>query len=226
MNERGLYIVLEGHDGTGKTEQAVRLHASLGRYGIRVCNFIVEEPDGAKDMVTGKSLVPVATELRKIIKNGSLLRSPHTNMSMFNDARRENWLQAIRPALDRGETVVTARNWLSTIAYQGYGEGIPIEEIEASVRDDVSEEYMNPDLTLILDVTDHAVKKARIGLRGELESPDTFESKDHSFQDRVRHGYVEYARTHNIPIIDASGTKDEVEALIWAKVAPVAGLQS
>jgi dTMP kinase len=220
MPELGKYIVIEGHDGTGKTEQAKRLRERLKKMGVKVCNFLVEEPDGATTE-DGVSLVPIATEIRKIIKNGSLERDPYVNVQLFTAARRANWLQAMEPALDRGEWVVTARNWWSTIAYQGSAEGVPYDVIENTYTMSVGDSrYMNPDLGLILDV-DHATRNKRIAKRGNLENPDTFESRDETFQQRIKQGYLKWADLRNIPVINASGTLDEVETAIWHHVEPL-----
>lgn len=208
MSERGKYIVIEGSDATGKTTQAERVHQHLGNIGIKRLDFVVNEPDG----------VPVAQELRKLIKNGTFDRDPWANVTLFTAARCINWLQAMKPALDRGEWVVAARSWISTAVYQGYGEGVDIDKIEAFTRENVGDEYMNPDLALILDVQDEKVRKTRIAERGELEHPDTFESKPQEFQDSMKSGYGRFAEDHGIEVIDASNTKDEVEALIWQQV--------
>ncbi|HET8690359.1 MAG TPA: hypothetical protein VFL81_02895, partial [Candidatus Saccharimonadales bacterium] len=102
MPERGKYVVVEGNDGSGKSEQVVRLGRRLGRLGITAIE--VHEPDGA-DGVKG------ATELRKIIKDGTIERDPLTNVMLFTAARRLNWLQAMQPALQRGDWVLAARTW-------------------------------------------------------------------------------------------------------------------
>lgn len=220
MSEIGKYIVIEGHDGTGKSEQAKLLRSRLKNLGVKVCNFLVEEPDGATTE-DGISLVPIATEIRKIIKNGELKRDPYTNVQLFTAARRANWLQAMEPALDRGEWVVSARSWWSTIAYQGYAEGVSLQEIESTYTMSVGgTRYMNPDLGLILDV-DHDVRTDRIASRGTLETLDTFESQPDDFQERIKQGYVQWAKLKDIPLIDASGTLDEVHESVWKKVEPL-----
>ena len=220
MSEFGKYIVIEGHDGTGKTEQAKRLRERLKKMGVKVCNFLVEEPDGATTD-EGASLVPIATEIRKIIKNGSLPRDPYVNVQLFTAARRANWIQAMEPALDRGEWVVTARNWWSTIAYQGSAEGVPYDAIENTYTASVGgSRYMNPDLGLILDV-DHATRSSRIAERGALDNPDTFESRDDDFQQCIKQGYLDWAKLRGIPIVNASGSRDEVEAAVWQHVEPL-----
>lgn len=220
MTRRGRYIVLEGHDGTGKSLQARQLRKRLKDAGIPVADFVVEEPDGATTD-HNQQLVPIASELRKIIKNGELPRDPWTNVALFSTARRANWHQAIQPALQAGLTVVTARSYISTIAYQGYGDGVPLEDIERRTREDVGEAYMVPDLELILAVSSHATRRTRIASRGALEKPDTFESREHDFQERVRLGYENYAQQRNVPLIDTSGAPDEVEELIWRHVEPL-----
>lgn len=220
MAEAGKYIVIEGHDGTGKSEQARLLRERLRKLGVKVCNFLIEEPDGAT-MDDGTVLVPVATELRKIIKNGELERDAITNVLLFTAARRANWTQAIEPALDRGEWVVTARSWWSTIAYQGSAEGVPYDVIENTYTAAVGgSRYMNPDVGIILDV-DHTTRQQRITGRGILETPDTFESKPEDFQQRIKEGYADWAALKNIPVVNASGTREEVSDAIWQHVVPL-----
>lgn len=220
MSELGKYIVIEGHDGTGKSEQAKMLRERLKNVGVKVCNFLVEEPDGATTE-DGISLVPVATELRKIIKNGELERDPITNVLMFTAARRENWLQAMEPALNRGEWVVTARSWWSTIAYQGSAEGVPYDVIENTYTSAVGgTRYMQPDVGVILDV-DHETRQARISQRGPLDTPDAFEKKSADFQQRIKDGYIEWAALKDIPLIDASRSREAVSDDIWHHVEPL-----
>ncbi|MBC7746682.1 dTMP kinase [Pedobacter sp.] len=213
MIERGKYVVIEGNDGTGKSIQATRLRSYLSEMGINVAPFKVEEPDGAKAN-DESDLAPAATELRKIIKDGSMQRPAWANVVMFMGSRIINWEQVMQPALEKGLWVVTTRNWLSTVAYQGYGEGMDIPKIERRVLEDMGEQYMKPDLQLILTLGDHTIRQARVNNRGPLETLDTFESKPVDFQDRVNHGYIDYGTKHAIPIVDASGTEDEVELLV------------
>lgn len=203
MSERGRYLVIEGSDGTGKSTQVERIGRTLGKVGINCIQ--IHEPDG----------VPLAAKLRDIIKDGSLERDAWSNVLLFTAARRANWLQAIQPALSEGTWVLAARNWLSTVVYQGYGEGEPVDRIHRFTLENVGEAYTKPDLTLVLGLADELKRLQRIEERGVLATPDTFESRDQAFQDRVQSGYVRYAKEHEIPVIDASGTLDEVEDLVW-----------
>lgn len=205
MSERGKYIVIEGNDGTGKSTQVERLEMRLAAAGIH-CSRI-HEPDGP----------PTASRLRDIIKDGRLERDPWTNVLLFTASRRISWLQAMKPALDNGEYVVAARNWFSTIAYQGYGQGIELEKIERFTKDNIAEDYLSPDLTLILSLQDEE-RSGRITAREELNRPDTFESLPPDFQARVNTGYIQFAQDRGIEIIDASQSIEVVEEEIWSRV--------
>lgn len=201
---RGRYIVIEGNDGTGKSTQVEALSEWLqeGGYGVQV----IEEPGSEDD---DKS-TPVANELRAIIKNGSLKRAPEINLALFSAARRELWQQKIQPALGAGAIVLAARNYLSTLAYQGQGEGLSESEILRMTAVFTGERYMNPDLTLVLTL-DHESRAKRIANRGDLVNPDTFESRGSDFQDKVNDAYVRLADERGYASIDASNTVDEVQ---------------
>nr|AIA11073.1 Crp-like helix-turn-helix domain protein [uncultured bacterium]AIA11278.1 thymidylate kinase [uncultured bacterium] len=206
MQNRGRYIVIEGNDGTGKSTQVERLEKRLVALGIQ-CSQI-HEPDG----------VPTASKLRDIIKDGRLERDAWTNVLLFTAARRLNWLQDIQPSLEAGKFVVAARNWYSTVVYQGYGQGEDIDRIEQFTLDNISIDYLKPDLTIVLSMEAESSRTERIAKRESLERPDTFESMPDDFQKRVNDGYVDFAQKQGIEIIDASRSIDEVEKDIWNRV--------
>ena len=203
MTEAGKYVVIEGNDGTGKSTQVEMLAAWLRDSGKLV--QVVEEPGSDNPDKT----TPIANELRNVIKNGSLARSPEINLTLFSAARRELWREKIEPALARGAIVLSARNYLSTLAYQGKGEGLDEEEIIRMTRLFTHPRYMNPDLSLVLTL-DHDTRSHRIAKRGELENPDTFESRGSDFQDKVNAAYVQIAEARGIAAIDASNSVDQV----------------
>lgn len=201
--ERGRYIVIEGNDGTGKSTQVAMLAEHFRRQGREAC--VIEEP-GSDDP---DKATPVANELRRLIKNGNLARDPEINLGLFSAARRELWQQKIQPALGRGAVVLSARNYFSTLVYQGYGEGLDPDEIMRMTRLFTDERYMHPDAAVILTVNDQT-RAERIAMRGELENPDTFESRARDFQARVNDGYYKIAEEFNISTVDASGSAEEV----------------
>lgn len=206
MSERGNYIVIEGSDGTGKSTVANLVAEQLREDGREVIR--VDEPDSAFDKA-GEVLVPIASELRRIIKDGSLGRTALTNVLLFTAARRENWLQVSQPALEQGIDVVSARNYWSTLVYQGYGEGFDLNTITELTQLSVGERYMHPDYGFILDLNDEEERQKRIANRGALETPDTFESKGDDFQARLQAGYTSIARERHLPIIDVKGKSRE-----------------
>ncbi len=207
----GRYIVIEGNDGTGKSTQVELLAEYFRKQGQEVC--VVEEP-GSDD---ADKTTPVASYLRKVIKDGSLERAPEVNLALFSAARRELWQQKIAPALRRGAVVLSARNYFSTLAYQGYGEGMDLAEIVRVTELFTDPRYMQPDLALVLTLS-HEARGERIAMRGQLEHPDTFESRGQDFQDTVNQAYEEIATEYGAELISATGSVEEVHALILAKI--------
>lgn len=210
---QGRYIVIEGNDGTGKSTQVELLTNYLRAGGHDA--IMIEEP-GSDD--TDRS-TPVANYLRKIIKDGALQRDPEINLALFSTARRELWQHKILPALERGAFVLSARNYFSTLAYQGKGEGLDEQHIIDTTALFTDHRYMNPDKMLILTLDDEAERTKRISGRGKLETPDTFESKDAEFQHRVNNAYVELASEYNLTTItcidgDHKKSIDEIQAEI------------
>ena len=201
--KKGKYIVIEGNDGTGKTTQVELLAEHFRKNGQAV--QIVEEP--GSDNPTNST--PVANELRKAIKNGSLERSPEINVLLFSAARRELWQKKIAPALNKGKIVLSARNYFSTLAYQGQGEGVDSTEILRLTKLFTHERYMNPDILIVL-VANHNPRKKRIAKRGALLNPDTFESRSDTFQNTVNNAYAELATKYNLPTINAGQSIEEI----------------
>lgn len=203
MSERGKYIVIEGHDGTGKSTQVQRIRQRLASAGIESIEY--HEPSGT----------PISSEIRSVIVNGDLQRSGLTNVLLFSAARHEIWHNVARPALELGKWVVASRNWYSTLAYQGYGENVDKDFIVNLTRTATDDLYMTPDLAAILNLDDTTERDKRIDDRGQLARPDTFESRPEDFQTSVRHAYLDIAQNHNIPVISANDTKDKVTYQLW-----------
>lgn len=204
----GKYVVIEGHDGTGKSTQVSLIRNKLSEKGINSIEF--HEPAGS----------PIADEIRYVIKNGMLKRDAITNLLLFSAARHDIWEKRAKKALDSGLWVIASRNYYSTLAYQGYGEGLELGKIELITRESTDEKYMNPDIALILDLDNEAERTKRICTRGVLKNPDTFESKNSSFQSKVRKAYLEIAKSRKIPVISANQTVKKVLSDIWLHIEP------
>lgn len=203
---RGLFICLEGPDGCGKTSQAARLAGALAAAGVAV--RLVREPGGT---ATGERVRPILLDRSE----GSVANDPRTDALLFYAARAQLVVEVIRPALARGETVVTARFADSTLAYQGCGSGLPLDELLPVERFAIG--GTRPDLTVVLDLAPEA------GLaRKSAEETTRFEADfDLAFHLRVRAGYLALvaADPGRYAIIDADRPEDAVFADVLATVA-------
>lgn len=199
---RGKYIVIEGGDGTGKTTQADLLQEYLETQGIHVLHL--KEPGGS----------PIGEAIRSVLLDGTLERTPMTNILLFTANRHDLWHATINPALEAGTWVIATRNYWSTLAYQGYGEGMDAAEITKITEMHTDERYMQPDYGIMLTINDIAEAKKRIAKRGELVKPDPFEMRNIAFQDRVSQGYLAIAETYRLPVVQADGTIESVAAKI------------
>jgi dTMP kinase len=203
---RGKYIVIEGHDGTGKSTQVGLIREKLTAKGINSIEF--HEPQGS----------PIADEIRTVIKNGALERDGKTNLLLFTAARHEIWKYA-QEELAKDTWVIAARNYFSTLAYQGYGEGLELELITSTTAQFTDELYMQPDLAVILMLEDQKERVKRISQRGALSTPDTFESRSEQFQSAVSMGYLDIAKEYRLPIISASQPKEAIAQQIFELIS-------
>jgi dTMP kinase len=202
----GKYIVIEGHDGTGKTTQRDLLIQQLEGQGIHA--IAIREPGEAA----------IGVRLREIIKDGTLERQALTNLLLFTADRNETWLQIIKPALESGTWVISDRNWYSSWVYQG-SEGMDRKQIEQISRQLLGD-YCNPDLALVM-CADVDTRNARLANRG-LEANDTFEMKDNDFQERVHQGYYDLAQTLQSIVVETSNRiPEDIHDEIWKKVREV-----
>ena len=195
-----MYIVIEGQDGTGKSTQVELLKKHYKNPGKEV--VILEEPDGD---------LPQAHDLHDMILTRGYDFEPLSNVLLFTVARIELWKKIAEPVLKRGGIVISARNYWSTLAYQGYGEGISRNKIIRLTKELLPEKYFHPDHGFILTAPDE-VRFARQKNRGK--ATETFEKKADEFQQKVNSAYPKIAKDFNLTIIDASGTIEEVFQLL------------
>jgi dTMP kinase len=201
---RGRYVVLEGGEGVGKTTQAALLRDRIEAAGVDV--VVIREPGGDPFAEAGRALLL-----------GELPREPETEVLLFNALRAQVLIAHVVPALARGSWVISDRNRLSTIAYQGYGHGLDLDWTRTVCA--TAADLCPPDLELVLHV-DEATSIARRDARGVT---DRFERLDADFHRRVVAGYLDEAERCGIAVIDASPGVAEVGARIWAEVAPLLG---
>jgi len=202
---RGWFITIEGPEGAGKTTQTVDLAEHLGRRGLDV--HVTREPGGTW----------LGERIREILlaRTGSVARTdPLTDALLFNAARRQLVTEVVRPALEAGRTILCARFADSTLAYQGYGAGVPLGSLRA--LEAAATDGLKPDLTILLDlaVEDGLARKAPDDLtRFEAEF-------DLDFHRRVRDGFLALAVAEptRFAVVDASRPATDV-ALAVARTA-------
>lgn len=191
-----MYIVIEGQDGTGKSTQAELLKKHFETAGKEV--VVLEEPDGD---------LPQAHDLHDMILTRGYNLEPLTNVLLFTAARVELWKKIAEPVLKRGGIVISARNYWSTIAYQGYGEGVSRSKIIRITKELLPEKYVHPDHGFILTVSDK-VRLERQKDRGK--ATETFEAKPSEFQQKVNAAYPKIAKEFNLTVIDAAPSIDKI----------------
>lgn len=200
--DRGRYVVLEGGEGVGKTTQAALVGERLAALGVEVA--VIREPGGDPFAEAGRALLL-----------GDLPREPETEVLLFNALRAQVLRAQVVPALARGCWVISDRNRLSTIAYQGYGHGLDLDWTRSVCA--TAADLCPPDLEVVLHV-DEATSIARRDARGVS---DRFEKLDADFHRRVVAGYLAEADRSGVAVIDASPTIDQVTDAIWVQVAPL-----
>jgi dTMP kinase len=202
----GRFITLEGPEGAGKTFMAERLAGALRARGLEV--RLTREPGGTRLGEQVRSIVLARAQ------DGDEAIDARADALLFNAARAQLVAEVIRPALAAGEVVVCARFADSTLAYQGYGAGLPIAELRSVAG--VATSGLSPHLTILLDVA------PEIGLaRKADDARNRFESGfDVEFHRRVRSGFLDLAREEpgRWRVIDADRDAEAVFADVLAAV--------
>lgn len=172
---RGRLITLEGPEGAGKTVLGQRLATSLVARGFGV--VLTREPGGTR----------LGERLRALLLENAGRVEPRADALLFNAARAQLVSEIIEPALGAGQVIICARFTDSTLAYQGYGAGLPIDELRALAR--AATGGLQPDRTILLDLD------PEVGLRRKSASEQTrFEAAfDLAFHRRVRDGFLTLA---------------------------------
>jgi len=201
----GKFITFEGGEGCGKSTQVQRLREALERHGVEV--VLTREPGGTW----------LSEEIRRLIKDQDTdAPCDRSELLLFLAARAQLVKNVIRPALEAGKWVISDRFSDSTLAYQGYGRGLPLDILAAA--NDFACEGLEPDLTLLLDVTPETAQARRQGREAATNTTaDRIERAGDDFHARLRRGFAELAKAHpeRIVTIDANGTPDEVWEEIW-----------
>jgi len=203
---RGRLITIEGIDGAGKTTLAAALVDSLGRRGVDV--RLLREPGG----------VEVSERVRELVKDPQVRIGGRAEALLYAAARAQLVEEAVRPLLEGGAWVLLDRFVDSSLAYQGAGRGLGVEEIRAINRFATGE--LDPDRTLLLRI-DPALARTRS--RARLESLDRLEGEPEEFFSRIDGAYRDLAAAEpaRIRVIDAGAPP---ETVLSAALAALDGL--
>ena len=204
---RGRLITIEGLDGAGKTTLALGLADALRVAGRSV--ELLREPGG----------VELSERIRALVKDPSLRVDARTEALLYAAARAQLVAERLSPSLEAGSWVLLDRFVDSSLAYQGAGRGLGVEEVRAINRFGTG--GLTPDRTLLLRV-DRATRAARQAVRGE--APDRLEREGDGFFDAIGAAYdaLAAAEPERFRVIDAGGSPAEVLAQALAALCDVA----
>jgi dTMP kinase len=205
----GKFITIEGGEGAGKSTMMQRVATWLGQHGHRVVQ--TREPGGTE----------LAEKLRAILLDKNTVGlSGQAELLLVFAARAQHLAELIRPALQRGETVLCDRFTDATWAYQGGGRGLPHDEIATLER--LVHGDLQPDLTLLLDVpVERGLQRA-----SRRSDTDRIEKEPADFFARVRQVYLDRAALapERFALIDATGPVEtvwsQVERALRERIAP------
>ncbi len=202
-------IVLEGPEGVGKTTQVAKLAGRLAATGQRVVSL--REPGGT----------PLGEVLRNAVLHSDMEIAPAAESLVFMAARAQLVVSEIKPAIEKGSTILLDRFFLSTYAYQVAGRGLKADDVVAANY--LATAGLRPDLTILL------VLPTDVGLARAMSRSghDRIERADAAFHARVASAFAEFAtpawqKLHPeagpVVPIDAGGSEDEVHARVVAAV--------
>lgn len=195
---KGLFITFEGADGCGKTTQLMLLAKYLKAQGHEV--VVTREP-GARGL---------GEKIREILLNYDGEVSSRAEAFMFLADRAQHIDVIVNPAIKSGKIVLCDRHTDSSVAYQGYGRRLDIDEIKR--LNSIATNGKKPDMTLIFDI-DVETSMARVG-----DTKDRMESAGIEFFNRVRNGYLEIAKQepNRVKVLDASKSIEEIHKNVIA----------
>ncbi len=194
-----MFITFEGIEGSGKTTQLQRLAAFLRERGRTVVT--TKEPGGTA----------IADRIRAILLDSKNTIDPIAVVLLFAASRRQNTIEVIRPAHERGDVVLCDRYTDTTLAYQGFGRRLNLDQLRTLNRWATGD--LDPDLTLVFDLPEEiGLSRAVDRNAAAVDDEGRFEAEGLKFHRRVREGYLALAQEQpqRYALVDADGTIDEV----------------
>jgi len=200
----GLFIAFEGGDGAGKSTQAARLAEALESRGLTVLR--TREPGGT----------PIGEKLRSLVlDHGHGHIDAHTEALIFAASRAAHAAQVIRPALERGDVVLTDRYIDSSVAYQGAGRDLGVDAVRS--LNEWATSGLQPHLTILLDVEPEVGRTRRTA--GDA-TEDRMESEADEFHARIRDAFLDLAaaRPASYLVLPARLPVNDIAATILNRV--------
>lgn len=200
----GAFVVFEGGEGAGKSTQVKALAEALRRQGRDV--VVTREP-GATDV--GKRIRGL------VLDTASAGLAPRAEALLYAADRAHHVATVVRPALARGAVVISDRYVDSSLAYQGAGRTLPVDEV--SWLSSWATGGLRPDLVVLLDV-EPAVGLSRVKARGE--GVDRLEGESYEFHERVRYAFLDLATADpkRYLVLDAARPPEEIAAAVLERV--------
>ena len=198
-----MHIVIEGQDGTGKDTQAKMVAEYFKKQGKEAV-FYAESGTASED--------EFIAEIAKLNYGSKQDIDHRTRVMLYLINRYEQWRKLAEPVLKHGGVVVTARSWLSTLIYEGYGAGVSRSTIIKVHKAIMPARYFNPDKIVILTLT-RTEQEKRLGIQTDKKwdrKEEVWKSQGDAFQQKINPAYLKIAKEYNIPTLDASGTIEEV----------------
>lgn len=189
--KKGIFIVLEGPDKSGKSTQARLLARHFKKKKIPVVH--TREPGGTS----------FAEAIRRILLSTKHRVDPIAELLLYEAARAQHTRDKLLPAVQEGKVVISERYTLATLAYQGFARGLSLSMINR--LNHIASFGLKPDLTLVLDIPE-----TEFGTRDQARTLDRLESESAQFRKKVREGYRALARTQPKVLI-LNGRRDKMK---------------
>lgn len=200
----GLFLAFEGVEGSGKSTQAGLLAERLRAAGVEV--LLAREP----------GTTPLGERVREIVLDSATLEIPPASELFMMLAARAAFVEhVVRPALEAGSVVISDRFELSTLAYQGAGRGVPVDEIRRANR--LATGGLSPHATILLTLDpEEGVRRQEAAAKRR----DRMEREGIDFHRRVARGYHDLAdRVPGVVRVDALGSIDEVRKRVEVELS-------
>jgi dTMP kinase len=202
---------MEGIDGCGKTTQAEKLAFALQSKGHDAT--VTREPGGT----------PLGEAIRNLlVSDVSINITPQAELLLIVAARAQHVAEVIKPALDRGQIIISDRYTDSSVAFQGYARGLDLSLVNELNR--VATSGVTPDLTMVLDL-EPELAQSRMSTRPIGGLLGAFDEEKLDFHARVRKGYHDLAKAEpsRVRLVDASGSTEETHERVMALVEEIVG---